>query len=228
MVDEKRKEWLEYYVNMDLGLRPEYFNYTSFLVPPDYSNIVNRRIMKDLAEQLQKDIEKTWLGDAMKSRDKRKTWLETAKEITESDGDRRRDYGRPLANFLLIAIYYTVHFSGRLRFNEVVTPLDVAKLNGALLKTARDHHRFKDDNFIDTIGYANCVDDMNQHMIELGFNGVEDFRYFNLQDMQNLYLWVVDREGTTKTDLGYEESDELENYLAELQEKIDGAKHGDG
>lgn len=156
--------------------------------------------------------------------EKQKQWIDIAREITESEGDRRRDYGRPLANFLLIAIYKTIYYISKLRVNEIITPLDVAKDNGILMKVARDHHRFKEDNFIDTIGYANCVDDMNQHMQQLGFNGVDDFRYFTLQDMYVLYQCVVDIEGTTKTKLGYEDFDHLDYYLQDLREGIEKRK----
>lgn len=108
-----------------------------------------------------------------------KTWLEEALEITT--GERRRDYGRPLINFADIAIAETWYLLEKLKPDRIITPVDVVMLNNQQ-KAARQKHTFKTDNFVDIIGYAACVDDMNRQMIELGYlSGVKAF-----EDMTSL------------------------------------------
>ncbi len=111
------------------------------------------------------------------------TWLEEALLVTT--GDRRRDYGRPLRNFADIAAVETAHFSYKLLPRKIITPTDVAIWNN-LQKMARHKNTFKADNFVDVIGYTACIDDMNRHMIELGYAGVQDFESMTPGDLADL------------------------------------------
>lgn len=106
-------------------------------------------------------------------------WLEEAAKITT--GDRRRDYGRPLLNFLRIALRWSNYLG------ITITPIQV----GAMMidmKLAREQHTPKDDNWVDMLGYAACVSDMNDHMIELGYaEGYKAFNHMSIAVMQALY-----------------------------------------
>ncbi len=93
-------------------------------------------------------------------------WLDTALQLTSSD--RQRDYGRPLLNFLRIAIGWTLQLSTVLKPGAIVHPVHVARLM-IEMKLVRDMNTFKDDNWIDTMGYAAVVDDMDRHLKELGY-----------------------------------------------------------
>jgi hypothetical protein len=94
-------------------------------------------------------------------------WLDEVKRITS--GDRRLDYGRPLVNFLRIAIRWSLYLG------RVVTPLDVAVMM-IEMKLARNQNEYKDDNFIDIMGYAACIESMDEDLLKLNFTqGVATF-----------------------------------------------------
>ena len=107
------------------------------------------------------------------------TWIDTARQIA-GDGERARDYGSPLVNFLRIAILWS-HW-----LNYKVTPGDVAWMM-VLIKVAREQATHKDNNAIDIIGYLHCLDMMNQEMRERGFSGVSLFDDCSLAVMQTIY-----------------------------------------
>lgn len=105
-----------------------------------------------------------------KEPEKPKAWLDQAKEMTTQD--RRKHYGHPLPNFIRIAIGWIV------TFDKVLTPLQVAQ-GMVTLKMARDVNMYKDDDWIDTIGYSNTVQMMNERMKEMGYStGIEYFSQF--------------------------------------------------
>lgn len=127
-------------------------------------------------------------------------WVDVALDITESEGDRRRDYGRPLLNFLRIALYENVLHLSDLKRGKLITPLHVAAEN-ILQKRARDDNTFKADNHVDTVGYTNCVDDMNRQMIELGYkNGIQAFDGMSIQEMYDLAWTLADEEDGVNKD----------------------------
>lgn len=98
------------------------------------------------------------------------TWLQTAQKITE--GDRRKAYGHPLPNFIRAAIAFTPILG------HPVTPLQIAELQ-VTWKIVRDVQTYKDDNWIDTIGYSNTVQMMDDRMKTLGYaKGVSYFSDF--------------------------------------------------
>lgn len=106
-------------------------------------------------------------------------WLAEAANITS--GERRRDYGRPLVNFLRIAIRWSN------LLGIYITPPMVA-LMMVDMKIAREQNTHKDDNWIDILGYAATVSDMDQEMREMGFDGYKQFSYWSsVADLQNLY-----------------------------------------
>ncbi len=104
-----------------------------------------------------------------------KSWLQNALEITTSD--RRRDYGHPLPNFLRICLKWSV------TLEIPVTPLHVAQLM-LDMKTARDQNSFKDDNWIDAIGYSNTVQMIDERMKLLDYPaGAKTFQDKNIVNM---------------------------------------------
>jgi uncharacterized protein DUF6378 len=121
-----------------------------------------------------------------------KLWLDIAKEITSSD--RQRDYGRPLKNFLRFCLKENIDHAGRRNRGDHITPLDTAHamIN---LKSARDVNDFKADNWIDTMGYAATVNDMDNQMKELGYkDGVKAFKTMSVGDMFELLDSLVRSE----------------------------------
>lgn len=102
-----------------------------------------------------------------------------------ANGERRRDYGTPLLNFLRIAIRWSVYLKTKLNANSIITPLDVAMMM-IEMKVSREQQTHKDDNFVDIIGYVICVDSMNTDMVKYGYKSVEDFKSFTLSDMTTL------------------------------------------
>lgn len=106
-------------------------------------------------------------------------WLEEAAKITT--GDRSRDYGRPLLNFLRIGLRWS-NFLG-----VVINPMQVAMMM-VDVKIAREQNTSKEDNWVDTLGYAACASDMNEHMKELGLGGMGWFTSSRTTaDLQALY-----------------------------------------
>jgi hypothetical protein len=125
--------------------------------------------------------------------EKRMTYFEEASRV--ANGDRRRDYGTPLLNFLRIAIRWSVYLATKLEINKVITPLDVAIMM-IEMKVAREQQTHKDDNFVDIIGYVICVDSMNSDMVKYGYSGIENFKTFTLSDMTDL-LTAIERDNRT-------------------------------
>lgn len=119
-----------------------------------------------------------------------KSWLGIAAEITQ--GDRQRDYSHPLINFLRHAMLLNVMYTGKLKNGVLFTPVDVA-MQMVVLKQARQLNTHKDDNWIDTIGYAACVDSMNALMLALGYTeGVEAFSGMSLDEMQGVLQLAIE------------------------------------
>lgn len=113
-----------------------------------------------------------------------KDWLKTAQEITT--GDRRRDYGRPLRNFTEIGLAETLQFKKKLRPGAIFNPMDVAIWN-IVQKVCRHINTYKDDNFVDIIGYSSCVNQMDGHLIELGYpEGVASLDAMTFEELQVL------------------------------------------
>jgi len=106
-------------------------------------------------------------------------WLKEAVNITS--GERRKDYGRPLINFLRIAIRWS-------NLLGIYIPPPMVALMMIDMKIAREQNTHKDDNWIDILGYAATVADMDVEMRELGFDGYKQFSYWkSAADLQNLY-----------------------------------------
>lgn len=76
---------------------------------------------------------------------------EAAKIVTD---DRQLDYGYPEVNHQRTAELWNAYLRGRNgRWNLPLSSEDVCWLN-ILQKISRDMHAAKDDNIVDTIGYA--------------------------------------------------------------------------
>lgn len=105
-------------------------------------------------------------------------WINVAHKIT--NGPRRNSYSHPLRNFLRIAIRWSVNHE------QIVTPLQVAQ-DMVEMKMARSQTSFKEDDWIDTIGYSNTVQMMDDKLKELGFlEGVKIFEGINMS-----MLWML-------------------------------------
>lgn len=105
-------------------------------------------------------------------------------QVSETTRGRRDNYGRPLINFLRIAVLWTAYA----RANNapiVFTPLDVAEMM-VQLKIARLAHSYTDDSVLDIMGYADCIDDMNQQAIELGYKSIAELCKEDNDTFQNL------------------------------------------
>lgn len=119
-----------------------------------------------------------------------KSWLDIASEITQ--GDRQRDYSHPLINFLRHAMLLNVMYTGKLKTDVLFTPVDVA-MQMIVLKQARQLNTHKADNWIDTMGYAACVESMNDLMLALGYTeGVEAFSDMTLDEMQGVLIDAIE------------------------------------
>lgn len=109
----------------------------------------------------------------------RKPWLDIARAITSSE--RQRDYGRPLLNFVRIALRWSNWLE---RF---ISPVDVAVMMMDT-KIARQQNTPKDDNMIDVIGYAACIDDMDRELRERGCSeGIKVFEDMDVIGLQIMY-----------------------------------------
>ena len=102
------------------------------------------------------------------------TYLDIARAITLED--RQIEYGSPIVNFLRTAIRWSMWLE------IAVTPYDVAVMMMDM-KIARENETHKSDNLIDTIGYASCIDRMDEAMKSIGYhNGIKTF----IEDEWNL------------------------------------------
>lgn len=94
--------------------------------------------------------------------------LEEALRVT--GGDRKENYGHPLANHMRIAelwnsylVARAVDAAGNRRLTQSeLGPADVVNMM-ILLKVARELHSTKRDNFTDIAGYARCGAKINGH-----------------------------------------------------------------
>lgn len=115
-----------------------------------------------------------------------KTLLEIVTEITS--GDRRRDYGRPLANHLRIAIDWTLFMHKKLGVDKTITPADVVWMMVGL-KQAREINTPKLDNSVDTAGYVACLDDMYQQLVDLEWAGDKEMAKDVMADLNLPQMW---------------------------------------
>lgn len=103
-----------------------------------------------------------------------RSWLRQALTVTTSE--RRRDYGHPLPNFLRIALRMSV------TLQRAVNPLEAEHV-AVDWKMSRDQNHFKDDNWIDNIGYSNTVQMIDERMKEMGYVGITEFENYRDGDL---------------------------------------------
>lgn len=116
------------------------------------------------------DRDRMLYGQFMVEMKQPESWLKQAEKMTTED--RRKHYGHPLPNFIRIALGWIVIF------DVVLTPLQVAQ-GMITLKMARDVNMYKEDDWIDTIGYSNTVQMMDERMKNMGYDkGIEYFSDF--------------------------------------------------
>lgn len=88
------------------------------------------------------------------------TWLETAAKITT--GERNKNYGHPLVNFLRIAHRQSCTYMKAINARQVA--------QGAVdFKMAREQNGFMQDNWVDTMGYSATVERMDYRLREMGY-----------------------------------------------------------
>lgn len=113
-------------------------------------------------------------------------WLSVAHKIT--NGPRRNSYSHPLRNFLRIAIRWSVNHE------TIVTPLQVAQ-DMVEMKMARSQSSFKEDDWIDTMGYSNTVQMMDDKLKELGYlEGVKVFETITMGMMWSMLMDCVEKK----------------------------------
>lgn len=115
-------------------------------------------------------------------------WLKTAAEISGAGGARAENYGRPLINFIRIALRWSVHLG------HYVSPVDVVWMM-VELKAAREQNVFSPDNYVDAMGYLNCADDVNAQLKEMGFSNLDDLSLVGFSGLWELYLRLIQDEG---------------------------------
>ena len=86
--------------------------------------------------------------------------LQSAIEATE--GDRRRDYDKPLANHERIARLWNAYIASKENPECEITALDVAHMM-ILLKIARACKTPTRDTYVDIAGYAKCGAEITGH-----------------------------------------------------------------
>lgn len=107
-----------------------------------------------------------------------KSWMQVADDLIHNH--RNKLYAHPLPNFLRIALYWSIDAE------TVLTPVQVARMM-MVFKVARDIHGFTPDNYIDAIGYAGCVQRMDELMKAMGYEeGVAKLYTVDMNDMFNL------------------------------------------
>lgn len=79
--------------------------------------------------------------------------LQSASEAIS--GPRNADYGSPVEDFRTQAEMFSSYLSRTNGQSVIVMASDIAALM-ILVKIARQAHRAKPDNWIDTVGYAAC------------------------------------------------------------------------
>jgi hypothetical protein len=80
------------------------------------------------------------------------TILEDAGVIV--DGDREKTYGHPSLNFARTAVLWSVVFGHKVTLEQVALAM-------ICLKLAREVHEPTRDNLVDLVGYARCIEKMN-------------------------------------------------------------------
>lgn len=117
-----------------------------------------------------------------------KTLLEIVTDITS--GERRRDYGRPLANHLRIAIDWTLYLQKKLKIDKIIHPADVVWMMVGL-KQAREINTAKYDNMIDVAGYGACLDDMYQQMVDLSWAETKEDAMVVMANLSMGAMWQL-------------------------------------
>lgn len=73
------------------------------------------------------------------------------------NGPRQSAYGHPFDNHTCTAQMWSAYLTRRIGFSVELSPEDVCWLN-VLQKVSRQANKPKRDNVVDTIGYAACVE----------------------------------------------------------------------
>ena len=108
------------------------------------------------------------------------TLLQIVSQITS--GERRRDYGRPLANHLRIALNWSLFLQTAITPDKVVWMM-------IGLKQAREINTSKYDNLVDTAGYAVCLDDMYQQLVDMKWAGNKEQAINVMQNLTVPDIW---------------------------------------
>lgn len=131
--------------------------------------------------------------------------------------NRRRNYGRPLVNFLRIAVLWSEYNIGY-GLNIVFTPEDVAWMM-VLLKIARQEHSDSEDNLLDSLGYVDCLDDMHKHMAELGY----EWEFLSHCGVDGMNRLLIEIQAGGNSDL---QAPQVESLSQAVSATASGASYG--
>lgn len=109
-------------------------------------------------------------------------------QIAEVTNTRRNMNGKPLLNFLRVAIHWMDYLQnlGKMVAFATIDPENVCYMM-ELFKLARQENTFQSDNILDGIGYLDCLDAIHRQMQELGYvDGAEHFRSMDKPQLEAL------------------------------------------
>lgn len=116
-------------------------------------------------------------------------------QIAEVTGSRRNMNGKPLLNFLRVAIHW-MDYLANLGKPVVLDPENVCYMM-ELFKMARQENTFQPDNILDGIGYLDCLDAIHRQMQEMGYPlGAEELRNMNKYGLECLRDKLVKAQQT--------------------------------
>ena len=120
-------------------------------------------------------------------------WLEIVSEVVS--GPRRRDYGHPLTNFLRICIMWSMTVGRPISPRQFVLMM-------VQMKTARELHNNKLDNWIDMLGYEVGLETCYERLKDFGLSmeSLED-PTDGLAAMGTVLQWSIDRDERDKQEL---------------------------
>lgn len=148
--------------------------------------------LEERAVSVRKELERE-MNQRVEEKYPYKEAIDMAKSITR--GERQRDYAHPLLNMVRIAVRQTITHRFDLLPERAINPFR-ATLAMVDVKLARQVATGKQDNIVDTLGYADMVDRMVRKLIEMGYCNTyeEAVCFFNEWTLPQLYTFMLELE----------------------------------